>query len=93
VTPTPTPTPTSTYSYDPCNTFIITNAAVDSVDPCATPFESFAGETSDPTPPPTSMSDTSNGSPTTPLFALLICLAFGGLGIAAVEAQRRSIRR
>jgi hypothetical protein len=27
------------------------------------------------------------------LFALLICLAFGGLGLAAVEAQRRSIRR
>jgi hypothetical protein len=28
----------------------------------------------------------------TPLLALLICLAFGGLGVAAVEAQRRRIR-
>ena len=86
--------PSQSASYDPCSTFVLTNAEpIDSLDPCSTPFESFAGETSDPTPPPTSMSDTSNGSPTTPLFALLICLAFGGLGIAAVEAQRRSIRR
>jgi hypothetical protein len=28
-----------------------------------------------------------------PLFALLICLAFGGLALAAVTTQRRSIRR
>jgi hypothetical protein len=27
-----------------------------------------------------------------PLLALLICLAFGGLGLAAVDAQRRNIR-
>jgi hypothetical protein len=28
----------------------------------------------------------------TPLFVLLICLAFGGLGVAALEAQRRRVR-
>jgi hypothetical protein len=28
----------------------------------------------------------------TPLFGLLICLAFGGLGVVAVEAQRRRSR-
>jgi hypothetical protein len=35
----------------------------------------------------------SSGGDSTPLFALLICLAFGSLGLLAVEAQRRSIRR
>jgi hypothetical protein len=45
------------------------------------------------TPPPTSgTTDSSNGS-TVPLFALLLCLAFGGLGLLAVGAQRRSARR
>jgi hypothetical protein len=28
-----------------------------------------------------------------PILALLTCLALGGLGVAAVEAQRRRIRR
>jgi hypothetical protein len=28
----------------------------------------------------------------TPLLPLLTCLALGGLGVAAVEAQRRRIR-
>jgi hypothetical protein len=28
-----------------------------------------------------------------PLFALLICLSFGGLGLLAVQAQRQSIRK
>jgi hypothetical protein len=44
------------------------------------------------TPPPTN----TNGGPAgdaIPLFALLICLAFGGLGLLAVQAQRKSIRR
>jgi hypothetical protein len=27
-----------------------------------------------------------------PLFALLICAAFGGLGLLAVQAQRKSTR-
>jgi hypothetical protein len=60
------------------------------------PFQSFQGETSTPghttTPPPTN----TGGGPSndsTPLFALMICFAAGGLGLAAVQAQRRSITR
>jgi hypothetical protein len=67
------------------------------VDPSRTPFQSFQGETATPgqttTPPPTTTGGGSSGNSSTPLFALLIALAFGGLGLAAVEAQRRSIRR
>ena len=32
------------------------------------------------------------GQRSTPLFALLICLAFAGLGLLAVQAQRRTVR-
>ena len=70
---------------------------------CATPtqtpnpFQSFQGETATPgpttTPPPTTTGGSSSHGSSTPLFALLICFAFGGLGLAAVEAQRRTIRR
>jgi hypothetical protein len=62
-----------------------------------TPFESFQGETATPaqsmTPPPTSTGGGDSGNSSTPLFALMICLAFGGLGIAAAQAQRRIVRR
>jgi hypothetical protein len=58
-----------------------------------TPFQSFQGETAVPTPPPTSTGSDNSSQNSTPLFALLICFAFGGLGLAAVQAQRRSIRR
>ena len=62
-----------------------------------TPFESFQGETGTPvesvTPPPTSTGSNGSSNSSIPLLALLICLAFGGLGIAAVETQRRSIKR
>jgi hypothetical protein len=46
------------------------------------------------TPPVTSSSSSSSpdGNPA-PLLALLICLAFGGLGLLAVQAQRKSISR
>jgi hypothetical protein len=67
----------------------------DPADP--TPFQSFQGETATPvqggTPPPTSTVDGSSSGGSTPLFAVLICLAFAGLGLAAVEAQRRSVTR
>jgi hypothetical protein len=92
MTPTPTPTPTPTRSVDPCTTFKILTA-VSTENPCATPFQSFQGETSNPTPPPTSTSGDGPTQGSTPLFAFLISLAFGGLGLAAVQAQRRSIRR
>lgn len=62
-----------------------------------TPFESFQGETATAgqttTLPPTSTGSNGSSNSSTPLFALLICLVFGGLGLAAIDAQRRSIRR
>jgi hypothetical protein len=45
------------------------------------------------TAPPTSTGSSGSSNSSTPLFALLICFAFGGLGLAAVEAQRRTVRR
>lgn len=56
------------------------------------------GETATPvraaTPPPTSATgeSSSDGGPT-PLAGLLICVAFGSLGLLAAEAQRRMMRR
>jgi hypothetical protein len=44
------------------------------------------------TPPTTSTGSGPNGDNSTPLFVLLICLAFSGLGLLAVQAQRKSIR-
>lgn len=62
--------------------------------PCSTPFQSFQGDTATPgtTPPPTTTGDGSGGS-SSPLSAILISLVFGALGLTAVQAQRRSIRR
>jgi uncharacterized repeat protein (TIGR01451 family) len=45
------------------------------------------------TPPVTSSQGGSTGGDAVPLLALLVCLAFGGLGLMAVQAQRRSINR
>jgi hypothetical protein len=99
-TPTPTPTPdaTPTPTPTPFESFQGETATPDATPtPTETPFESFEGETATPqqttTPPPTSTSDGSSNGGSTPLFALLICLAFGGLGLAAVQSQRKTIRR
>jgi hypothetical protein len=90
--PTPTPTPTAT----PCGVVGVANpAAVQTATPCPTAFQTQAGETGTPaanTPPPTSTDGSGTGGNSIPLLALLICLAFGGLGLAAVEAQRKSVR-
>lgn len=76
-------------------TVLPTTGPTDDVTP--TPFESFQGETATAgqttTPPPTSTGSNGPINSSTPLFALLICLAFGGLALIAVDAQRRSIRR
>jgi hypothetical protein len=49
--------------------------------------------TSHKTPPPTDTAGSSGpADSSTPIVALLICLFFGGIGLAAVEAQRRSVR-
>ena len=100
-TPTPTPTatpteaPTPTPTDEPTPTPTDEPTATPTDEPTPTPFESFEGETATPqsstTPPPTSTDGGSSNGGSTPLFALLICLAFGGLGLAAVQGQRKSI--
>ncbi len=45
------------------------------------------------TPAVTSTDGNSSNGDTMPLFAILICIAFGGIGLLAVQAQRQSIRR
>jgi hypothetical protein len=60
-------------------------------------LETVLAETAAPshavTPPPTNGdAGSSDGNPA-PLLALVICFAFGGLGLLAIEIQRRSIRR
>jgi len=97
-TPTPTPTPTATPKPTPTPFESFQGeTATPTMKPSRTPFQSFQGETATPvralTPPPTSSSNGSSGSSSTPLLALVISFALGGLGLAAVEAQRRSIRR
>jgi hypothetical protein len=98
VVPTATATvvPTATATVVPTASATVVPTASATVVPTATPFETQLGETATPavslTPPPTS-SGGGSGSGSTPMFALLICLAFGALGLTAVEAQRRTFRR
>ena len=98
-TPTPTHTPTATPTHTPTSTPFqsFQGETATPTDPATgTPFQSFEGDTATPgqtlTPPPTSTGGDGSGNSSTPLLALMICLAFGGVGLAAIEAQRRSIR-
>jgi hypothetical protein len=63
----------------------------------ATPTQVVAGATSTParaaTPPVTSSNGNSPTNDSLPLMIILIALAFGGLGLLAVQAQRGTIRR
>jgi hypothetical protein len=86
--PTTPPTAGTSATIDPCLPAI--NGAPAAVATATCPFQSFAGETA-PTTSASSGTDSGNGS--TPLMALLICFGFAGLGLAAVQAQKRSIRR
>lgn len=88
-TSTPAPTPT----INPCATLLVVSDAVVTPAPSACPFQSFEGATADPTPPPTSTGSDGSGQGSTPLFALLISIAFGALALLAAQAQRRRIRR
>jgi uncharacterized repeat protein (TIGR01451 family) len=60
-------------------------------------LESVRAETATPThavtPPPTTTGGGPSGDGTAPFFALMICFAFGGLGLLAVQRQRRTLRR
>ena len=98
-TATATATHTATATATATATGTATASASESTDPSESdsPFQSFQGDTatagSTTTPPPTNTGGNGSGNSSTPLMALLICLAFGGVGLASVEAQRRSIRR
>jgi hypothetical protein len=77
-----------------------TGTPVASVAPVATktPVEFVGGATGAPgqtaTLPPTASGSGSSGSnPSTPLLALLVCFLLAGLGLSAVEYQRRAMRR
>jgi hypothetical protein len=69
--------------------------SVPSEAPTETPFESLQGATSAPTltPPPTTTSGSAPGDGPSPLYALLVSLALGSLGFAAVTVRRRSMYR
>jgi hypothetical protein len=85
----PAATPSCT---PPC--VILSVDAVPLPTPCATPFESFQGETAQPsaTPPPTSTAGNSSGDGSLPLPILALSVMFGALGLMAVTQQRRKIR-
>jgi hypothetical protein len=61
------------------------------------PIQQVQGETlvptNSPTPPVTTTSGSGSGPTSTPIFALLIGLAFAALGLLAVQAQRRALHR
>ncbi len=62
----------------------------------ATPYESVGAATNRPprrTPPGTSTGGGPLDEGSAPYAVLLICLAFGGLGLLAIQAQRRATRR
>jgi hypothetical protein len=63
--------------------------------PTPTPYQSFQGATATPghitTPPPTSTGSNGSNNSNDPasLLVLLICLEFGGIGLLAIQVQRR----
>jgi hypothetical protein len=79
---------TGTATGEGCSTTVTVDAVV-----CITDQATVAVGASTVTAPPTTTVATGPIGDSTPLLPLLACLAFGGLGIAAVELQRRSIRR
>ena len=97
-TPTETATATATETPTECVGVDVNPDAFTTATPtvCPTAFESFQGETATAgqnTPPPTSTGANDPRNNSLPLFALLICLAFGAIGLAAAADQRRTIRR
>jgi hypothetical protein len=80
-TPTPTPTPTPTLAAP--QVIIGTGSS---------PAQAIPAATLCTTPPPTGTSSDRSSNDSTPLLPLLICLAFAGLSLAAVEVKQRNIR-
>jgi hypothetical protein len=101
-TPTGTGAHTVVASFNGCTdstTLTASPAAEDSASPSASasddpgdPSESAPGESQAGTAPATGTSGSNGSNGTNPLFALLICAAFGGLALVVIEAQRRTIR-
>ena len=85
-----------TGDADPSASIIGTATLIVTAEPAtAAPTIIIGGASGTPraaTPPPTNTGDgPSNGGPM-PLFVMLVCLAFGGLGLLVVQVQRRAIR-
>jgi hypothetical protein len=92
--PPPTPTPTLAPTAAPIESVAGATAAA-SASARATPVEVVGAATGTPrgaTPPPTSSNSPSDGG-SSGLLALLISLGFGAVGLFAVGAQRRTMRR
>ena len=92
--PTDTPTLAPTPAVTPIESFAGATAAA-SASASATPVEVVGGATGTPhgaTPPPTSSNGASDGG-SSGFLALLISLGFGAVGLFAVGAQRRTMRR
>jgi hypothetical protein len=92
--PPPTPTPTLAPTAAPIESVAGATAAA-STSASATPVEIVDAATATPrgaTPPPTSSNRPSDGG-SSGLLALLISLGFGAVGLFAVGAQRRTMRR
>jgi len=88
-TPTPSPTPTPTPTATP------TATATASPTASSSGSQGVLGVTSQPsaTPAATNTSSNSSGGSGSPLFALLICLAFGSVALIIADKQRRTVRR
>jgi len=94
--PTPTPTLSPSPTASPSPSQLVEGAtATPVVTASPIPSQVVKGATSAPfgTPPTTSTGSEPGSGSGSPLFALLVVLIFGGLGLMAVEAKRRSIRR
>ena len=92
--PTLAPTAAPTAATTPIESFAGATAAA-SASAGATPVEVVAAATGTPhsaTPPPTNSNSPSDGG-SSGLLALLISLGFGAVGLFAVGAQRRTMRR
>ena len=83
------------FSYVQGTLTVTAPAATQTPAPTVAPSQSLLGATGAPhaTPPATNSSSDGSGNTGAPLFALLICLAFGTLAILMVEKQRRTVRR
>jgi hypothetical protein len=84
-----TPTPCATPASTPTPTVEAPQLVIGTG---SSPAQALPAATICTTPPPTGTSGGGSRNDSTPLPALLICLAFAGLSLAAVEVRQRNIR-